>query len=129
MYLTRNQAWAQVHRGFESHPLRQKEKAPIGALSFCGESEHARGWDSKRRACKRGAGRIPYQIFIERIRSDELASETPGESHIKCSQIGFEATSKQVGCMAYSPTKISAKKKKPREGLFLFMGSVGSESK
>ena len=23
MYLTRNQAWVQIHRGFESHPLRQ----------------------------------------------------------------------------------------------------------
>ena len=81
MYLTRNQAWAQVHRGFESHPLRQKEKAPLGALSFCGESEHARGWDSKRRACKRGAGRIPHQMYIEKIRSDEQASGVQGVSH------------------------------------------------
>ena len=60
MYLTRNQAWAQVHRGFESHPLRQKIKAPLGAFVFCEESEHARGWDSKRRASKWDAGRIPF---------------------------------------------------------------------
>ena len=26
MYLTRNQAWVQIHRGFESHPLRQYVK-------------------------------------------------------------------------------------------------------
>ena len=26
MYLTRNQAWVQIHRGFESHPLRQYSK-------------------------------------------------------------------------------------------------------
>ena len=26
MYLTRNQAWVQIHRGFESHPLRQLVK-------------------------------------------------------------------------------------------------------
>ncbi len=44
---------------------RQKEKAPIGALSFCGESEHARGRDSKRRACKRDAGIIPFnQLYF-----------------------------------------------------------------
>ena len=67
MYLTRNQAWAQVHRGFESHPLRQKIKAPLGAFVFCRESEHARGWDSKRRACKRGAGRIPPQRSAPKI--------------------------------------------------------------
>ena len=78
MYLTRNQAWAQVHRGFESHPLRQKIKAPLGAFVFCGESEHARRWDSKRRASKWGAGRIPYQMFIERIQSDEQASGAQG---------------------------------------------------
>ena len=34
MYLTRNQAWARVHRGFESHPLRQiQNKNPA---IYCG---------------------------------------------------------------------------------------------
>ena len=35
---------------------RQKINAPSGALSFCGESEHARGWDSKGSACKPNRG-------------------------------------------------------------------------
>ena len=35
MYLTRNQAWVQIHRGFESHPLRQN-------LSFEPASPRAR---------------------------------------------------------------------------------------
>jgi hypothetical protein len=38
---------------FESHP---QEKAPLGAFSFFGESEHARGWDSKGSACKPNRG-------------------------------------------------------------------------
>ena len=57
---------------------RQKIKAPLGAFVLCVESEHARRWDSKRRASKWGAGRIPYQMFIERIQSDEQASGAQG---------------------------------------------------
>ena len=65
----------------DSNPtLPPKNQCPDGALIFCGESEHARGWDSKRRACKRDAGRIPYQMFVERIRSDEQASGVQGVS-------------------------------------------------
>ena len=60
MYLTRNQAWARVHRGFESHPLRQYYIKTLaiycGGFVFSGESTHACGWDSKGWACKPNRG-------------------------------------------------------------------------
>ena len=36
MYLTRNQAYVQTYRGFESHPLRQwKEPFPVNGSLLC----------------------------------------------------------------------------------------------
>ena len=42
--------------GESPHNDQRQKKAPLGALIFCGESEHARGWDSKGSACKPNRG-------------------------------------------------------------------------
>jgi hypothetical protein len=141
MYLTRNQAWAQVHRGFESHPLRQKSKPLLRGFCFL----------LRERACSRvgfeGFGlqaeprpaecrRIPHQIKnrikIEcdskrRACKPDRGLQTVGESQLYSDKkmfevrVGFEATSKQVGCRAYHPTTISAKKSKPLKRGFCFV--------
>ncbi len=38
MYLTRNQAWVQIHRGFESHPLRQNY---FGSTPLTGDEQYS----------------------------------------------------------------------------------------
>ncbi len=70
-------------------PSPPKRKSPIGALSFCGESEHARGWDSKRRACKRGAGRIPPQRSAPKNQSPFRGFCFLWRERA-CSRVGFE---------------------------------------
>ncbi len=69
MYLTRNQAYAQAYRGFESHPLRQEQEnaRASGHFSFVERSE-------------------PIVRLTCGIRRDSLASESAacarvGESH------------------------------------------------